>query len=226
MDKIARIDMGAAGGPKVTVEEVGEYAGLGGRAMSSIVIATEVHPLAHALGAENKLVIAPGMLSGTTGSMTGRLSVGCKSPLTGTIKESNAGGQAAQVLARIGYAAIILEGKPQGDDLYKIVINKDGIQVVVDNSLKLLDNYPTVEKLRGEYGDKVAYITIGSAGERKFLAASIACTDPELRPTRHCGRGGVGAVMGSKGVKAIIFDDAGMKHRPAKDPEKFRDANR
>jgi aldehyde:ferredoxin oxidoreductase len=76
--------------------------------------------------------------------MTGCLSVGCKSPLTGTIKESNAGGQAAQVLARIGYAAIILEGKPEGDDLYKIIVNKDGVKVEVDNSLKLLDNYPTV----------------------------------------------------------------------------------
>jgi aldehyde:ferredoxin oxidoreductase len=226
MDKIARIDMGAAGGPKVTEEPVGQYAGLGGRAMTSIIVATEVNPLAHALGAENKLVIAPGMLSGTTGSMTGRLSVGCKSPLTGTIKESNAGGQAAQVLARIGYAAVILEGKPAGDDLYKIIINKDGIKVEVDNSLKLLDNYPLVEKLRKEYGDKVAYMSIGSGGERQLLAASIACTDPELRPTRHCGRGGVGAVMGSKRVKAIILDDAGMKMRPPKDADKYRDANR
>jgi len=226
MEKIARIDMGAAGGPKVTEEPVGAYAGLGGRAMTSIVVATEVHPLAHPLGAENKLVISPGMLSGTTGSMTGRLSVGCKSPLTGTIKESNAGGQAAQVLARIGYAAIILEGKPVGDDLYKIVVNKDGISVIVDNSLKLLDNYPVVEKLRAEYGDKVAYMSIGSAGERLLLAASIACTDPELRPTRHCGRGGVGAVMGSKRIKAIILDDSGMKMRPPKDADKFRDANR
>jgi aldehyde:ferredoxin oxidoreductase len=226
MDKIARIDMGAVGGPKISYEEVGEYAGLGGRALTSLFIAKEVHPLCHPLGAENKLVFAPGMLSGTTGSMTGRLSVGCKSPLTGTIKESNAGGQAAQVLARIGYAAVILEGKPAGDDLYKIIINKDGITIEVDNSLKLLDNYPLVAKLRGQYGDKVAYITIGSAGERQLLAASIACTDPELRPTRHCGRGGVGAVMGAKRVKAIILDDTGMKTRAPKDPEKFRDANR
>lgn len=226
MEKIARIDMGAPGGPKVTEEPVGEYAGLGGRATTSLMIAKEVNPLAHPLGAENKLVIAPGMLSGSTGSMTGRLSVGCKSPLTGTIKESNAGGQAAQVLARIGYAAIVLEGKPAGDDLYKIVVNKDGIRVEVDNSLKLMDNYPLVAKLREQYGDKVAYMTIGSAGERLLLAASIACTDPELRPTRHCGRGGVGAVMGSKRVKAIILDDAGCKMRAAKDPEKYRDANR
>jgi len=226
MDKIARIDMGAAGGPKITVGPLGDYAGLAGRAMTSFVISKEVHPLAHPLGAENKLVIAPGMLSGSSGSMTGRISVGCKSPLTGGIKESNAGGQASQVMARLGYAAIILEGKPQGDDLYKIYINKDGIKVSVDNSLKTLDNYPLIEKLRQEYGDKVAYMSIGSAGERKLLASSIACTDSELRPTRHCGRGGSGAVMGAKGVKAIIIDDAGMTMRPPKDAEKFRDANR
>jgi aldehyde:ferredoxin oxidoreductase len=226
MDKIVRIDMGAKGGPKITTEPVGEYAGLGGRATTSLMISKEVNPLCHALGAENKLVIAPGMLSGSTGAMTGRLSVGCKSPLTGTIKESNAGGQAAQVLARIGYAAIVLEGKPEGDDLYKIIVNKDGVKVEVDNSLKLMDNYALIEKLRGQYGDKVAYMSIGSAGERLMHAASIACTDPELRPTRHCGRGGVGAVMGSKRVKAIILDDAGCKHRAPKDPEKYREANR
>lgn len=226
MDKIVRIDMGAAGGPKITTEPVGEYAGLGGRATTSLMVNKEVNPLCHPLGAENKLVIAPGMLSGSTGAMTGRLSVGCKSPLTGTIKESNAGGQAAQVLARIGYAAIVLEGKPEGDDLYKIHVSAAGVKVEVDNSLKLLNNYDAVDKLRAQYGDKVAYMTIGSAGERLMLAASIACTDPELRPTRHCGRGGVGAVMGSKKVKAIILDDSGCKHRVPADPEKYRDANR
>ena len=226
MDKIARIDMGAAGAPKITVGPLGDYTGLAGRAMTAFVIAKEVHPLAHPLGAENKLVIAPGMLSGTSGAMTGRLSVGCKSPLTGGIKESNAGGQAAQVMARLGYAALILEGKPISDDLYKIFINKDGIKIIVDNSLKGLDNYPLIEKMRQEYGDKVAYMSIGSAGERKLLASSIACTDQELRPTRHCGRGGVGAVMGAKGVKVIILDDAGMSMRPPKEPEKYRDANR
>ena len=76
------------------------------------------------------------MLSGTAAAMSGRLSVGCKSPLTGGIKEANAGGQAAQVLARLGYAAIVLEGKAAKDDLYKIFINKDGVKISVDNSLR------------------------------------------------------------------------------------------
>jgi len=226
MDKIVRIDMGAEGGPKTSESPLGEYAGLGGRAFTSALISKEVPPACHPLSTENKLVIAPGLLSGSVGAMTGRISIGCKSPLTGGIKEANAGGQPSQVLARLGYAAIVLEGKPKGDDLYKIFINKDGVRISVDNSLKMLGNYAVVEKMKKEYGDKIAVISIGQAGEMKLGAASIACTDMELRPTRHAGRGGVGAVMGSKGVKVIVLDDAGLHMRPPKDPEKFREANK
>jgi aldehyde:ferredoxin oxidoreductase len=226
MDKILRINMGASGGPSQNIETAGEFSALGGRATTSMIVAKEVPPDCHPLGAENKLVIAPGMLSGTTAAMSGRISVGCKSPLTGGIKESNAGGQPSQVMARLGYAAIIIEGKPATDDLYKIHIDKDRVTISIDNSLKLMDNYPLIETLRKEYGDNAAYISIGSAGERKMAAASIACTDTELRPSRHCGRGGVGAVMGAKQVKVIIFDDSGCTHRQPKDPEKFKSANR
>ncbi len=226
MDKILRIDMGAEGGPRSTETPLGEYAGFGGRAMTSAIVSKEVPPLCHALSAENKLVISPGMLSGTIAAMSGRISVGCKSPLTGGIKEANAGGQPAQVLARLGYAAIVLEGKPKDGTLYKVFINKDGVKVAPDNSLKMLPNYDLIAKMKAEHGDKIACISIGPAGEMKMSAASIACTDMELRPTRHAGRGGVGAVMGSKGVKVIVLDDTGMKMRSPKDPEKFREANK
>jgi aldehyde:ferredoxin oxidoreductase len=226
MDKFLRIDMGAEGGPKATVTPPGEYAGKGGRAMTSAVIANEVPPTCHPLGADNKVVIAPGMLSGTIAAMSGRLSIGSKSPLTGGIKESNSGGQASQCLARLGYAAIVLEGRPRTNDLYKLVINKDGVTISVDNSLKMLGNYDTVAKVKEEFGDKVAVISIGPAGEMKLAAASIACTDMEMRPTRHAGRGGVGAVMGTKGVKVIVIDDDGVGMRTPKDPEKFKAANK
>jgi len=226
MDKILRINMGAAGGPKATVNPVGAYAGLGGRAMTSGIVSKEVPPLCHALGEDNKLVIAPGMLSGSTAAMSGRLSVGCKSPLTGGIKEANAGGQPSQMLARLGYAAIVLEGKPKEGALYKLFINKDGVKISSADNLKMLGNYDTVEKMKAEFGEKIAVMSIGPAGEMKLAAASIACTDMELRPTRHAGRGGVGAVMGSKGVKAIVIDDAGAKMRSPKDPEAFKDANK
>jgi aldehyde:ferredoxin oxidoreductase len=217
--------MGADGGPSTATEALGDYAGLGGRGLTTAVVAKEVPALCHALGAENKLVIAPGMLSGTTAAMSGRMSVGCKSPLTGTIKESNAGGQGAQVLARLGYAAIVIEGAPKDGSLYKILINKDGVTISDAADLKLLGNYDLVAKLNAEYGDKVAMISIGQAGERKMCAASIAFTDMEQRPTRHAGRGGTGAVMGAKGVKAIVLDDAGMSMRAPKDPDKFKAAN-
>ena len=86
MDKLLRIDMSAEGGPKVTVDQAGAYAGLAGRALTSAVVSREVPPLAHPLSEDNKLVIAPGMLSGSLAAMSGRISVGCKSPLTGGIK--------------------------------------------------------------------------------------------------------------------------------------------
>ena len=226
MDKILRIDMGAEGGPKAKETPLGDYAGFGGRAMTSAIVSKEVPPLCHALGAENKLVIAPGLLSGTIAAMSGRISVGCKSPLTGGIKEANAGGQPAQVLARLGYAAIVLEGKPKDDIPYKIFINKDGVKISPDSSLKMLPNYDLVDKMKAEYGNNIACISIGTAGEMKMSAASVACTDMELRPTRHAGRGGVGAVMGAKGVKVIVLDDSGIKMRSAKDPEKFKEANK
>ncbi len=226
MDKILRVNMGAQGGPECKTEPTGQYAGLGGRAMTTSIVTAEVPPLCHPLGSENKLVIAPGLLSGTAASMSGRISVGCKSPLTGGIKEANAGGQGAQVLARLGYAAIVLEGIPEGNDLYKIFINKDGVKPEKDNSLKMLTNYDLVEKMKKQYGDKITCISIGPAGEMKLGAASIAVTDIELRPTRHAGRGGVGAVMGAKGVKVIVLDDSGIKNREPKDLEKFRAANK
>ncbi|WP_027183050.1 aldehyde ferredoxin oxidoreductase C-terminal domain-containing protein [Desulfovibrio inopinatus] len=226
MDKILRIDVGAEGGPKATTEELGDYAGLGGRAMTSIVVATEVPADCHALGPENKLVISPGLMAGSAASTSGRMSFGCKSPLTGGIKEANAGGQAGQYLARLGYAAIIIEGEAKTDDLYLVYIGQDKIEFKVDNSLRMLPNYDLCDKLKPVYGEKVSIISIGTAGEMKMANSTIAVTDVEFRPTRHAGRGGVGAVMGSKGIKALVIDPAGTKIRKPVDQEKFKASNK
>jgi aldehyde:ferredoxin oxidoreductase len=226
MDTILRIDMGAKDGPTYSKEGLGEYAGMGGRGMTSMVVSKEVPPDCHPLGKKNKLVIAPGMLSGSAAVISGRLSIGAKSPLTGGIKEANAGGQPSQMLAKIGYAAIIIEGKPENDNLYKIFIDKDNVKIEKDNSLKMMTNYPLVEKLIGQYGKKVAIMSIGPAGEMRMGAASIACTDMEMRPTRHAARGGIGAVMGSKNIKAIIIDDSGTSVRKPRILDKFKAANK
>jgi aldehyde:ferredoxin oxidoreductase len=226
MDKILRIDVGAEGGPKAVVTPLGEYEGMGGRGMTSMVVSKEVPPDCHPLGPENKLVIAPGLLTGSAASTSGRISVGCKSPLTGGIKEANSGGQAGQTLARLGYAAIILEGAPAPNSWYKVLINKDGVQISDAGDYKGLRNYDLIEKIKGVYGEKVAVMSVGPAGEMKMAAATVAVTDREMRPSRHAGRGGVGAVMGAKGIKAIIIDDAGTKMRQPKNPEKFKAANK
>ncbi len=226
MDKIIRIDVGAAGGAKAVVTGLGDYEGMGGRGMTSMIVSTEVPADCHPLGPENKLVIAPGMLSGSAASTSGRMSFGCKSPLTGGIKESNSGGQAAQVLARLGYAAIVLEGEAPKNALIKVFINADGVKISDASAFKGFKNYDLAEKIKAEHGAKVAMVSIGPAGEMKMGAASIAVTDREFRPSRHAGRGGVGAVMGAKGVKVLVIDDAGMKMRKPKNPEKFKAANK
>eukprot|EP01029_Cantina_marsupialis_P031198 TRINITY_DN88536_c0_g1_i1.p2 TRINITY_DN88536_c0_g1~~TRINITY_DN88536_c0_g1_i1.p2 ORF type:complete len:132 (+),score=19.43 TRINITY_DN88536_c0_g1_i1:50-445(+) len=96
-------------------EELGEYAGLGGRAFTSRVVNKEVPADCHALSAENKLVFASGVLACTNAANSGRVSVGAKSPLTGGIKESNSGGQFANQMGKMDLQAIILEDKPEDE---------------------------------------------------------------------------------------------------------------
>ena len=224
VDTIYRVNMSDG---KVTKEKIsGDYAGLGGRALTSAIVSAEVIPACHPLDEHNKLVIAPGFLSGTTAPCSGRLSIGAKSPLTGGIKESNAGGTASQKLARLGIAAIVVEGKPANGKFCALEVDKDGVKLVDADGLAGLGNYDTVGKLTEKYGDKVSYISIGQAGEMKMGSASIAVTDMENRPTRHAGRGGLGAVMGSKGLKAIIVDDSGLGRPPVEGQGSFNAASR
>jgi len=227
MDKILRINMSSEGGPTTSVESIGKYKGLGGRGMTSTIIATEVNPKCDPLSADNKLVIAPGIVSGTATSTSGRMSVGFKSPMTEGIKESNSGGQASQHLAKLGYAAIVIEGKPVGDDLYKILLDKDAVKIEKANELKGLGTYDVADKIKDQYGDKkVGLMCVGIAGENLMINSTIAFTDPEFRPTRHAARGGGGAVMGSKAVKAIVIQADGLKLREPKDKKAFQEANR
>lgn len=204
-------------------EDAPMYAGLGGRGLTSLVVAKEVPPRAHPLGAENKVVLAPGLLGGTLAPCSGRLSVGAKSPLTGGIKESNAGGTAAQALAQSGIDALIVEGKPQSGGTYVLHIKGGSVALEEAHELRFLSNYKLVARLRKAYGEHVSCITIGPAGERQLTAASVAVTDLEGRPTRHAGRGGLGAVLGSKGLKAIVVSPT--KHAStSQDRERLRKA--
>jgi len=224
MNRILRVNM-----ESLTVSEEPvkpDYAGLGGRSLTSIIVNAEVPPLCHPLSAENKLVFAPGLLAGTTASTSSRLSVGAKSPLTGGIKESNAGGTAGTAMARLGIAAIIVEGRPKRAKLYVLKIDGSGAALLPGDRLKCKGNYDTVAALHRKHGRDVTLLSIGPAGEMKLSASTVAVTDPEGRPTRHAGRGGLGAVMGSKGLKAIVLDAAGSERVKPADPPGFNDAAR
>jgi aldehyde:ferredoxin oxidoreductase len=194
----------------VRAEEPGaDYRELGGRGLTSAIVAAEVPATCHPLSPQNKLVLAPGILSGTGAPCSGRLSAGAKSPLTGTIKESNSGGMAAIALASAGVKAIVLEGKPADGRLYRLIVTADGVKIEPADALAGLRNYVIAGRQFAEFGDKVTCMSIGPAGEMRAAAATIAVTDVEGRPTRHCGRGGMGAVMGAKGVKVIVIDPTG-----------------
>lgn len=221
-DKIFRVNMNDL---KVKIEDVpSAWQGFGGRALTSAVVAAEVPPTCHPLGKYNKLVFAPGLLSGTRAANSGRLSAGAKSPLTGTIKECNSGGTAAQLLARMGIKALILEGIPADNRLYGLKVTIDGVDIVPADELAGNGNFTVVERLEKQSGKDCGLLSIGQAGERRQLAANISVKDPDSK-FRSLGRGGLGAVMGSKGIKYILIDAAGApKSITLADEDKFKQA--
>ncbi len=202
-----------------TAEEIPEiYQGLGGRGLTSHIIDKEVIPACDPLGAENKLVFSPGILGGTIVPCSGRLSVGAKSPLTKGIKEANAGGSMAQKLARLGIKALVIED--QAKDLTYLGIDKSGVKFLSASSLCRLGNYALLEKMKSEYGSDIAIACIGPAGEMQLTASAIILTTPDLH-IRAAARGGLGAVMGSKNLKAIVVDDTDSNEVEVKDQKKL-----
>jgi aldehyde:ferredoxin oxidoreductase len=203
---------------EVYVEELPEaFRLLGGRGLTSRVVADQVPPRCHALEPDNRLIFAPGLLAGTKASSCSRLSIGAKSPLTGTIKESNAGGVSAAKLARLGLRAIVVEGSAPTDELYVLHVAAQSQSLLTAPELRGMGVYDATDVLRRRY-PRAAIICIGPAGEMRMAAAGIATTDMDGVPSRFAGRGGLGAVMGSKSLKAIVIDDAGTRPVTPADP--------
>lgn len=205
--KIIRIDTGS--GAVLSEPVPAEFNTLGGRGMTSSLICKEVDPLCHPLDAGNKLIFAPGVISGTALSSSNRLSAGAKSPLTGGIKESNSGGVAAFKLARLGIRALILEGLPVDKHWRGLIIRNGETSFFDAQDLYGKGTYETSEILRERYGQGIGMLMIGPAGETGLSSAGINVNDREGEPCRLLGRGGLGAVMGSKFIKAVVIDDNG-----------------
>lgn len=205
IDRIIRVDMTT----KLITEETSpaRYALLGGRALGATMLLEETDARIHPLSRDAKLFICPGLLGGTAVTTSGRTSFSFKSPLTGGTKEANVGGQLGHRLARLGIKALVIDGATD-DGFYRLDIDGDGARLSKAGNLVGRSNYDLHRELVGEALMTRAAATIGPAGERRMASASVAVTDPEGRPTRHAARGGPGAVMGAKGLKAIVVDDS------------------
>ncbi len=218
--KVLRVDMSHL---RATYEELPEeWRLIGGRGLIAKIMNKEVPPDTDPLGAGNKLIIAAGPLAGTIAPQLGRISVGGKSPLTLGIKEANAGGPAAQKLDKLGIRAIVVEGIAPKGRIYCLKISKDEAVLVPADKYKGIKNYRLAEELYQEHNRESAIISIGLGGEMKYKSASISFTDVLGDPSRNAARGGLGAVMGSKGLKAIIVDDSGAPPADIADKELFK----
>jgi len=207
---------------RVRSEEFPKERIIGGRATVDYLMTEYGSPTAHPLSEESIFIVAPGLLAGTNAPQSGRLSVGGKSPLTGGIKEANSGGTAAHKLGRLGIRAIMVEGKSEEWQILRIDIQGATLEAAGD--AVGLPNYAACDRLRKRYGDKVSIVITGPAGEMKSASSTVGITDLDGRPSRHAARGGLGAVMGAKGLKAIVIDDKGGSLHKAADEKTFKNA--
>lgn len=209
------------------VEPVPEkYSHFGGRALIVKILLEEVPPTCDALGPYNKLIIAPGLLGGAGVTTAGRLSIGAKSPLTGGTKESNAGGTAGDALGRLGFKAIVVEGAPTPGELYILHVMNDSVELLPAGQIRGLGTYATADRLQEMFGRESSIISIGQAGEGLMAGAGIAVTGEGDQRSNHAARGGMGAVMGSKSLKAIVIDKPTSKKISMADRDLFQTASR
>lgn len=222
---IWRVDVGSG---HITYHDVPEsWARLGGRALGARILLDEVPATSDPLGPHNKLIFAPGTLVGHMVSSCDRISVCGKSPLTGGVKEANAGGSTALKLVWLGIHALIIEGRPADPDTRTLLyLSKGEARLEPADTLAGLGVHETAARLLERFGPKVGVAVIGPAGEMQMTAAGIVHLDKDRVPGRISARGGLGAVMGSKGLKAIVIDDTGTGKPPLVDQALFNAARK
>ncbi len=172
---------------------------MGGTGYITYYLYKEVQPKIDPLGPENKIIIAPGPIQGTRIPVSGRYSIGTKSPLTGLYLDSNAGGFLGPEIKFASYDLIIIEGK-SSKPVY-ISIKDQNVEIKDATDLWGRFVFETDVLIKGlEHEPKMRIITIGPAGEN---LVKFACTTSDN--FRNAGRGGLGAVFGSKNLKAVAF---------------------
>jgi len=188
---------------------------LGARGLGGKIVRDEVAPDTDPLSPANKIIFAPGPLTGTFAPSAGRYEVVTKAPLNNVIAASNSGGAFGPELKFAGYDALIIEGKA-AKPVY-LWIKNDEVEIRDAGALWGLDTPDTTDLVRAETDEDAKVACIGPAGEHLSPISNIM---NEMH--RAAGRSGVGAVMGSKNLKAIaVFGTGAVK---VADPERFKAA--
>ena len=188
---------------------------LGGRGLGSKILYDEIDPGIDPLGSENKLIFMTGPVTGTFATCAGRFNVVAKAPLTGTIGAANSGGHFGPEMKFAGYDGFIFEGKAQGP-VY-LYVNDDQVEIRKADHLWGKDVFETTDILLDETEENARVACIGPAGEKEVLFATVM-NDKD----RAAGRSGLGAVMGSKNLKAVVVK--GSQNIEIADKKKFVDA--
>ncbi|WP_457553308.1 aldehyde ferredoxin oxidoreductase C-terminal domain-containing protein [Desulfobacula sp.] len=217
--KLLKLDMTQG---KIKEQDLPDNFTWGGRGLVDYLLTHNMNPNSHPLSLDSVFVLACGMLAGTLAPNSSRISVGGKSLLTGGIKEANSGGTAGDIMGRLGIMAVMAKGKSKTPQL--LIINSQGAELAEADFVSGLKNYEACRKLREKYGEKISIVLTGPAGEKGMANSTVAVSDVQGRPARHAARGGLGAVMGVKGLKAILLDGRGAKSRDLKNPDAYKKA--
>jgi aldehyde:ferredoxin oxidoreductase len=201
--RVLRLDLST---PAATVEPLPEdWARLyvGGKGILLRYLFEELEPGTDALSPHNPLILATGPFAGTTVATCSRLAVGCKSPATGTLLDSYVGGSFAPELKFAGYDLVVVTGKASHPVL--VLIEDDRVEFLpAEGRFWGLETAALEQKVREEMGPWHKVLSTGPAGERLVPFACLS-TDQYHK----AGRGGAGAVMGSKNLKAVVVRGTG-----------------
>lgn len=211
--KLLRVDLtkGKAVSQKYDVSFAKTF--LGGRGFAAKILWDELKPGVDPFSSENRLIFAAGPLTAFPLPSSGKLLVAAKSPLTGGYGDGNLGTHATVQMRRAGYDAVVIQGKASKPTI--LYVQNDKTEFVDARDYWGTGSFQTEKRLKKEYGTSVGVVAIGQAGENRVKFANVVSQEG-----RAGGRPGMGAVMGSKNLKAVAF--RGTKTLPVKDPEAVR----
>jgi len=185
------------------------WAFIGGRGLAIKILWDELPPGVDPLSPYNKLIFATGPLTGLPGPNFGKLVVAAKSPLTGGYGDGNIGSWAAVNLRKAGYDALVVEGRAEKPSY--IYIEDGKVEILDAGDYWGLNAWAVEEKLQKVHGRDAAVITIGPAGENLVRYATVIS-----HKGRSGGRPGMGAVMGSKNLKAVVVKGRARSRWPTR----------